>query len=128
MSVPLASDQVQDYDVVVVGSGLGGLSAAGFLGKAGRKVLVVERRDKFGGYAAAFERGPYKFDPAIHIIAVGENFLMWKALRYLEVFDQLEFLSTGGYYEVQFPDYTLRLPPGREEYIAVLAREFPRQE
>ena len=111
-----------------MGSGLGGLSAAGFLGKAGKRVLVVEARDKFGGVAAQFERGPYKFDPAIHIMAVGENFLMWKALRYLQVFDQVEFLNTGGYYDARFPDFSIRLPTGREDYNEALAREFPGHE
>ena len=128
MPAPFAADQDHDYDVVVVGSGLGGLSAAGFLGRAGRRVLVVERRDKFGGYAAAFERGPYRFDPAIHIIAQGENFLMAKALRYLQVYDQLEFVRTGSYYEARFPDFTLRLPQDREGYVAALTREFPGHE
>ncbi len=128
MPAEFAGDQESDYDVIVVGSGLGGLSAAGFLGKAGKRVLVVEARDKFGGVAAQFERGPYKFDPAIHIMAVGENFLMFKALRYLQVFDQVEFLNTGGYYDARFPDFSIRLPTGREDYIEALAREFPGHE
>src|SRR4051794_8880133 len=128
MPASFDGDQVHDYDVVIVGSGLGGLSAAGFLGKAGRKVLLVEGRDKFGGVAAQFERGPYKFDPAIHIMAVGENYLMWKALRYLAVFDRLEFLSTGGYYDAHFPGFHMRLPGDREGYIETLAREFPGHE
>jgi prolycopene isomerase len=128
MPASFPGDQDQVYDVVVVGSGLGGLSAAGFLGKAGRKVLLVEARDKFGGVAAQFERGPYKFDPAIHIMAVGENYLMWKALRYLEVFDQLEFVPTGGYYDARFPEFSMRLPGTREGYIETLAREFPGHE
>src|SRR4051812_7245474 len=110
MPASFNGDQVQDYDVVVVGSGLGGLSAAGFVGKAGRKVLVVEARDKFGGVAAQFERGPYKIDPAIHIMAVGENYLMWKALRYLEVFDQVEFLPTRGFFHPALPRVSPPLP------------------
>src|SRR3954452_25263683 len=110
MPASFDGDQVYDYDVVIVGSGLGGLSAGGFLGKAGKKVLLVEGRDKFGGVAAQFERGPYKIDPAIHIMAVGENHLMFKALKYLEVFDRLEFLPTGGYYDARFPDFSTRLP------------------
>src|SRR4051794_26077781 len=112
MPASFDGDQVHDYDVVVVGSGLGGLSAAGFLGKAGRKVLLVEARDKFGGVAAQFERGPYKIDPAIHIMAVGENYLMWKALRYLEVFDQLEFVPTGGFFDARLPQVSLRVARG----------------
>ena len=78
------------YDAVVVGSGLGGLSAAAFLGRAGRRVLLVERREEFGGLAAAFRRGPYLFDPAIHMIGQGEGLLLSKILRYLEVDDQVE--------------------------------------
>src|SRR4051812_37944806 len=121
MPAEFAGDQEPDYDVIVVGSGLGGLSAAGFLGKAGKRVLLVEGHDKFGGVAARFERGPYKIDPAIHIMAVGENYLMFKTLKYLEVFDQLEFVPTGGYYDARFPDFTMRLPGDREGYIQTLA-------
>src|SRR5260370_39801800 len=54
------------YDVVVIGSGLGGLSAAALLARAGLHVAVVERSEHPGGYAQAFRRGSYLFDPAIH--------------------------------------------------------------
>jgi prolycopene isomerase len=88
-------------------------------------VLLVERNEKFGGYAAVFVRGQYRFDPAIHVIAQGENYLLTTALRYLQVLDQVEFRSTGSFYEAVFPDYTVRLPLGNEAFLAVLAREFP---
>jgi phytoene dehydrogenase-like protein len=58
MSASRTGVQGADYDVVVVGSGMGGLSAASFLGRAGRRALVVERNEKFGGVGASFQRGP----------------------------------------------------------------------
>src|SRR5690349_21664060 len=56
------------YDVVVIGSGIGGTSAAAQLAHAGAKVLVVERLDGPGGLAHSFKRGGYTIDPAIHTI------------------------------------------------------------
>jgi prolycopene isomerase len=113
------------YDAVVVGSGLGGLSAAAFLGRAGRRVLLVERREEFGGYAAAFRRGPYTFDPAIHMIAQGERMLLSKVLRYLNVIDEVELLPTGSFYEAVFPDLTMRAPVGFEDYVGAHTALFP---
>lgn len=53
---------LRDADVVVVGSGPGGLSAATHLAVAGRRVLVVEARDVPGGHLTALRRGGYSFD------------------------------------------------------------------
>ncbi|MUV13644.1 phytoene desaturase family protein [Noviluteimonas gilva] len=51
------------YDVIVVGAGHNGLVAANYLAKAGRKVLVLERRDRAGGQLSAEELGGVAFDP-----------------------------------------------------------------
>ena len=56
-----------EYDVVVIGSGLGGLTGANQLGKWGRKVLLLEQHSQYGGLATWFKRpGGHIFDVSLH--------------------------------------------------------------
>ena len=55
------------YDVIVVGSGLAGLTAANTLARAGRSVLLLEQHSKLGGLATWFRRpGGHVFDVSLH--------------------------------------------------------------
>ena len=60
------------YDVVVIGSGLGGLTAANILGRAGRSVCVLEQHYNYGGLATWFKRkGAHIFDISLHGFPIG---------------------------------------------------------
>lgn len=65
------------YDIIVIGSGLGGMTAARRLAAAGRKVLLVEQHSQLGGLATWFKRKGHVFDVALHGFPVG----MKKSLR-----------------------------------------------
>jgi prolycopene isomerase len=55
-----------EYDVVIIGAGVGGLTAAALLSKAGYTVCVLEKEPHAGGYLAGFSRKDFRFDTAIH--------------------------------------------------------------
>jgi all-trans-retinol 13,14-reductase len=56
------------YDAIVIGSGLGGLTTAALLSKAGKKVLVLERHYTAGGFTHSFKRRGYEWDVGVHYI------------------------------------------------------------
>ena len=58
----------EHFDVVIVGAGIGGLATGSMLAQQGRKVLVLDRHTKPGGYATNFERDGFTFDVALHAL------------------------------------------------------------
>ena len=63
----------ESYDVIVIGSGLAGMTAANKLAKHGRKVLLLEAHNKLGGFATWFRRaqGQHIFDISLHGFPAG---------------------------------------------------------
>jgi phytoene desaturase len=61
---------MSDYDVIVIGAGNGGISAAALLAKQGRKVLVLEQSGTVGGCCSSFEKDGYTFDTGASIVEV----------------------------------------------------------
>jgi prolycopene isomerase len=122
----VAAGAGDSYDVVVVGAGLGGLSAAACLAKAGKSVLLVERHDGPGGNAHAFRRGPYTFDPAIHVTAHGFNIEFLDVyLTGLGVADRLDLLLMDPLYSIEVEGSRFSLPVGVEAVIEYLTSLFP---
>lgn len=65
----------KSYDCVIIGSGLGGLSAAAYLATHGKSVCVLEQAKNFGGYGQTFVKDGFAFDCAIHSV------FSWKFVR-----------------------------------------------
>ena len=102
---------------VVIGSGMGGLTAARLLQKRGYEVTVLEQHYRPGGLLHRFFRKEGAFDTGFHYcggIAPGQP--LGQALRHLGVMDKLEFhaLDPDGFDILRFPDAEIRVPAGWE--------------
>lgn len=56
------------FDTIIIGSGIGGMSLAAILSKAGKKVCVLERHYVPGGYTHTFQRKGYEWDVGVHYV------------------------------------------------------------
>ena len=121
----------EKYDAIVIGAGLGGLSAATMLARNGLKMLLLERHNIPGGYATSFVRGRFEFEVALHELSgIGppqRRGGLYRYLKYLGVADKVEFLTVPHLYRSVFPDLDVTLPMGREAFEATLCETFPHE-
>lgn len=118
-----------NYDAIIIGSGLGGLSCAAYLAKNGQKVLVLEKHSIPGGYATSFRRGAFNFDATLHMIeSVGKGQSMARYFEWCGVADSIEFLKIKYFMRLIFPEHDFRLPSGNlDDVISVLETNFPHE-
>ena len=115
------------FDAVIVGSGLGGLSCAGAFARQGFRALVLEQHDKPGGYATSFQRpGGFEFDVSLHSTGVGERNGVHNLISGFPEITEIEFVPHPNLYRAIFPNHDIRVPnrnlPG---YIDLLTKSFP---
>ena len=129
----------QRYDVIVIGAGLGGLTAAALIARSGRKTLVVERNASVGGAASTYKLGDLVVEASLHETSDPLDPIDPKhaVLARIGVLDAVEWVSTGPIYEVRggpvgqpfvLPDnfpaartaLAERFPPARPGVTAVL--------
>lgn len=117
----------EEYDVVVIGAGGGGLGAATSLAKAGKKVILIEKNSKVGGYMTNFKRGPYTFEISLH--AMGglddENGSTRKTFKKLGIMDKLKPIRLDPMYKIVNPDFSMIVPADVDEYVNQLKEMFP---
>ena len=115
------------FDYIVIGSGMGGMTAAALLSKLGKRVLVIEQHVIPGGFTQTFKRPGYHWDVGVHL--VGEMTARSYLGRLLaDLTDgRLDWASVGEVYdEFNFPDgFTIQFPNSKPAFRETLYDYFP---
>jgi len=115
------------YDVIIIGSGISGLTSGILLAKEGKRVLILEKHFKAGGWTHTFKRNNYEWDVGIHYI--GEVHNPRSPVR--KLFDlvsagKLEWHKMGNNYDrIIFPDKQYNFVAPREQFILDMVDYFP---
>ncbi|XP_058477070.1 inactive all-trans-retinol 13,14-reductase [Solea solea] len=120
----------QNLDVIVVGSGIGGLTAGATLAKAGKRVLVLEQHDQAGGCCHTYVEKGFEFDVGLHYIGqLHENSLLRIAFDQISE-GQLEFQQLEQHFDTiriglgdEMREYTM--VSGKTEMKTHLMKQFP---
>ncbi|MBK1440833.1 NAD(P)/FAD-dependent oxidoreductase [Parapedobacter sp. ISTM3] len=120
------------YDVIVIGSGLGGLVCATTLAKEGLKVLVLEKNKQYGGNLQTFVRNRCIFDTGVHYIGGldrGQN--LYQYFQYLGIADKLRLkrMDQDAFDVVTFDNDPNEYPyaQGGANFVEQLSRHFPEE-
>ena len=116
--------------VVIIGSGLGGLSCGVILARHGYDVTVLEQGTQVGGCLQCFTRRGGKFETGMHFVgSASEGQTLDRLLDYLEVKPDITLsqLDPTGYDIVSLAGQHFRFANGREAFIDQMSSYFPSQ-
>ena len=120
------------FDAIVIGAGLGGLTAGALFAHAGKRVLLLERNSVFGGAATTYRHGAMTVEASLHETADPRQTLDPKGAVFeaLDLYDDVEFVPAPDIYEVRGPiiGAPFVLLQGFEAIQAALTDRFPHQE
>ncbi len=114
-----------EYDVIIIGAGIGGLTCGCYLAKAGLKVLIIEQHHKPGGYCTSFKRKEFTFDATTHYLgSFRENGLLRKIYNELELFTKIDITRFDPSNVVIFPEYKIHIWADINKTIFELQEKF----
>ncbi len=118
------------FDTIIVGSGLGGLTTAVLLAKAGQKVLVLERHYVAGGFTHTFKRKKFEWDVGVHYVGQvnQEESILFKLFNFVSD-RKLKWTDMGEVYDKAIINGDVyNFKTGRENQINQMIHYFPKEE
>ena len=119
---------MEKYDIIIIGSGLGGLVCANILSKEGFRVCVLEKNSAFGGCLRSYIRKNRIIDTGIHYVGrldCGQTLNQY--FKYMGILDSLKLrrLDENGYDIIQLAGKEYKHAMGNENFIGTLSHSFP---
>ena len=106
------------YDVIVIGSGLGGLTAGAELASKGKRVLILEQHFQVGGSATSFKRKGFIYEAGLHMTAaIDENNGLHEFFKKCHLGDKVKFVPIPEFYHFVGHDYSYTFSNDTEDNI-----------
>lgn len=116
------------FDIIIIGSGLGGLACGAILAKAGFKVIVLEQASQIGGSIQSYKRKDLHFDTGLHYVGgLAEGQSLYKAFTHLGLLELPWKRMDDCFDLIQFRYRGYRLMQGWDNFVNELSKEFPDQ-
>lgn len=120
------------FDAIVIGSGLGGLTAGALYARTGARVLLLERNTAFGGAATTYQRGALTIEASLHETthpATPDGDAKREVFDALDLYDDVELVPVDDFQEIRCPliGEPFVLPHGFDAVEASLTERFPHQ-
>ena len=116
-------------NIVIIGAGLGGLTAGALLSKKGYKVTILEQHNKVGGCATTFKRnGNFACEVGLHAMdaAFTDKKKKW-ILDELKVYDNIEFIKPNEFFRIKSDTIDFIMPDKKEKAIVKLTDKYPKE-
>lgn len=117
-----------NYDIIIIGGGLGGLTAGAKLAREGRKVLLVEQHDRPGGCATTFRRKGFICEVGLHEMdGPSDTDLKTRIFSELGVLDNVKFIKLHDFYHFINDRIRITIPHNPAEAQKRLTEAFPEE-
>jgi all-trans-retinol 13,14-reductase len=121
------------YDIIIIGSGMGGLVCGDILSREGYKICILEKNKQIGGSLQTFSRDKVVFDSGVHYIgALDKGQTLYQVFKYLGLMEKLKLqrLDIDAFDKIiiEGDDREYAFAQGYENFISRLLAEFPAEE